>query len=104
MFGEQQSTWIRPLQMAEQAKKNPHDDDLESVLKRAISEQFLFLKILILSFIQAEHLAKSAANYSNNEVIQKVVEKEKMRRDTETDQISGNKISKYGRGKGEDYV
>lgn len=37
MFGEQQSTWIRTLQMAEQAKKNPHDDDLESVLKRATS-------------------------------------------------------------------
>lgn len=56
------------------SQENPHDDDLESVLKRVTS----LLKILILSFIQAEHLAKSAANYSLiMEVIQKVVEREK---------------------------
>ena len=42
---------------------NPHDDDLESVLKRATS----LLKILILPFIQAEHLAKIGGKlFSNN--------------------------------------
>jgi len=40
-------------------------------------------------------LAKSAANYSNNGS-NTGGGGEKIRRDTETDQISGNKISKYG--------
>ncbi len=69
----QRLTSLQPLKMANKPT-NPYDDDLESVLKRGTS----LLKILILPFIQAEHLAKSAANYSLiMEVIQKVVEREK---------------------------
>lgn len=78
---------------------NPHDDDLESVLKR---ESFSsLLKIQILPFIQAEHLAKSAANYSLiMEVIQKVVGQGKRRAGIQ--KLTKYQETKYqiGRGKG----